>query len=100
MTPSSPPVRQLTKTEEILLQRAVQKVSRWRKNAAEDLTVSITNKQSEGGSVEPEGEPDPLESMKVEAEHFTQVACLLAGKRLSQQKAAEKQDQSAVSSLR
>lgn len=40
--------------------------------------------QSEGAPVEPEGVVNPIEIMKEEAEHYTRIACFLAGKRLNQ----------------
>lgn len=84
MMPSRTRVRQLTKAENILLQRAVQKVARWHKETSEALALSMSNMQSEGGPVGPEGAGDPIEIMKAEAEHYSRVACFLAGKRLGQ----------------
>lgn len=89
MSPSKLRMRQLTKAEEILVQRAVQKVDRWHKEAAEALALSMNDMLSEGGPVRPEGARDPIEIVQEEADHYTQVACFLAGKRLGHQEATK-----------
>lgn len=91
MTPPRPRVRQLTESEQILLQRAVRKVARWHKETAEALALAINNLESEGGPVAPEDAGDPSDIMKEEAEHHARVACFLAGKRLGRQEATQQQ---------